>query len=426
MVNKIILKMRVRFGDAAADVTSQEVIAKEVTAYLATMPKGSTMKEEDLKEVESRIRAQICGGTPRKMTMVMEKKAQADGDEWAKMYKYNIELGKIQEQAEMEAKLKRQAETRSTLKGQMAELEESKAREKLEEQAYYKQEQATLKRLDEKERQKAELQASLMARLAVEREQQLTEKNQRKAKALEKVRKEDEELAQRLAYEAKRELEAEEAARTAAKEQLVTFLKGNEANKAIREAEKQRQAEEDAYYKAAWEAKLDKQEADRKALLTKNRIKQTLQEQAASQREESKRWMPQEIIDKAYREAEDRRAAEEVARAAKVRANAQKAVATYAGQIKEREAAKLAQRKEDERLAAIVMETARRKTEEEDAKLRARHQAGQRFKAELEAQMKHNAAKRRVAPMSEAERKINTQLLDKVYDWQTTGRVTQG
>ena len=40
-------------------------------------------------------------------------------------------------------------------------------------------------------------------------------------------------------------------------------------------------------------------------------------------------------------------------------------------------------------------------------------------------QMKVNAVKRRIAPMSETEKHINTQLLGNVSVWQSTGRVPE-
>lgn len=45
----------------------------------------------------------------------------------------------------------------------------------------------------------------------------------------------------------------------------------------MREEAKKKQAEEDAVYKKLWEAKLDKQEADRLALLEKTKVRQSMQ-----------------------------------------------------------------------------------------------------------------------------------------------------
>lgn len=50
-----------------------------------------------------------------------------------------------------------------------------------------------------------------------------------------------------------------------------------QVNKHLREEAKKKQAEEDAVYKKLWEAKLDKQEADRLALLEKTKVRQSMQ-----------------------------------------------------------------------------------------------------------------------------------------------------
>lgn len=51
---------------------------------------------------------------------------------------------------------------------------------------------------------------------------------------------------------------------TEAKAALRNFLLANEANKAVKAAEKERAAQEDAYYKEAWAAQLDKQDRERR------------------------------------------------------------------------------------------------------------------------------------------------------------------
>ena len=48
-----------------------------------------------------------------------------------------------------------------------------------------------------------------------------------------------------------------------------------------------------------------------------------------------------------------------------------------------------------------------------------------KYRALLEAQMKQNAHNRRVAPMSETEKKINHGLLDRVHNFQATGVVAE-
>ena len=75
--------------------------------------------------------------------------------------------------------------------------------------------------------------------------------------------------AARLAHDVKAEFAREAAARDEAKAALVTYLRGNEENKRLREAEKARQQAEDLEYMRKFEAILDKQQAERAARLAK-------------------------------------------------------------------------------------------------------------------------------------------------------------
>uniref|UniRef100_A0A7R9YSI7 Trichohyalin-plectin-homology domain-containing protein n=1 Tax=Chlamydomonas euryale TaxID=1486919 RepID=A0A7R9YSI7_9CHLO len=423
LTKKIILKMRVRFGDAAADLAGQELISQEVSAFMNVWKSGATLREEDLSVLEAKIRQRLTGGTPRLMTMTMEKRAQVDGDEWAKMYQYQIAQGKIKEAREREALLKRQAEMRSTLDSHIRMQEAEKQRLRDADRDYHQQQCEKLKSLDEAQRAKEELQASIIKKLGEERVAQVREKEQRIARARAKIAAEEAEMAARMAYEAKTELEKEERMRRENKESLERFLKGNEENKALRALEKERVNAENEYYKEAWQAQLDKQEAQRKALLDKNRVRQTLQEIAASGREESKRWLPQEIIDKQYREREDARAKEEEERIARVKAGAKAAYQSLAEQVKEREEAKRLDKTRDLQAARMVLDRVQREQDAEAERRRLAEAEKLKFKTELEAQMKDNAQRRRVAPMTSIERLINHKMLDEVHDWQSTGKV---
>lgn len=69
----------------------------------------------------------------------------------------------------------------------------------------------------------------------------------------------------------------------------------------------------------------------------------------------------------------------------------------------------------DARVAELERKERERKQREADAKLK--------FRLDLERQMKDNAIRKRYQPISETERKFNSQLLTKVHDFQTTGRL---
>lgn len=91
--------------------------------------------------VENRIRTKLTGGTPKQLTLVLEKMAQVEGDEWAKIFQFEIQKGKVLDQSEAVALKQRQAELRAQLNRQMADLEARKKAEKEEEIAYFHSEQ---------------------------------------------------------------------------------------------------------------------------------------------------------------------------------------------------------------------------------------------------------------------------------------------
>lgn len=76
-------------------------------------------------------------------------------------------------------------------------------------------------------------------------------------------------MAARIAYEVKAEFEKEAAAKAAAKQALITFLAGNEEHKKCKEAEKERQKQEDLDYMRRYEEILEKQQKERLARLEK-------------------------------------------------------------------------------------------------------------------------------------------------------------
>lgn len=76
-------------------------------------------------------------------------------------------------------------------------------------------------------------------------------------------------MAARMAYEVKEEFEKEFAAKAAAKQALVEFLAGNEEYKKAKEAEKERQRQEDLDYMRQYEEILEKQQKERLARLEK-------------------------------------------------------------------------------------------------------------------------------------------------------------
>ncbi len=73
--------------------------------------------------------------------------------------------------------------------------------------------------------------------------------------------------------------------------------------------------------------------------------------------------------------------------------------------------------------AQVVLSRAQQEETREQAARAAREAAKLKFRLDLERQMKENVTRRRNQPISEVERSINTELLDKVGTWRQTGRI---
>jgi hypothetical protein len=132
-------------------------------------PPPPPAQEEELSILEEKIRGRLTGGTPRLMTMTMEKKAQVDGDEWAKMYQYKIAQGKVLATKEEAEKLRRQQATRKNLDEHVRMQELEKQKLKAGNYEFYLQECEKLRQVDEKQRQKEEVKASIIKSLGEER-----------------------------------------------------------------------------------------------------------------------------------------------------------------------------------------------------------------------------------------------------------------
>ena len=239
--------MRAKFGEVALDLKSQEIIGVEVAAFIS-QANTTEVKEADLNTLEQSIRVKMIGGEPPKTTLTMEKRALQEGDEWAKIFYYNISVGKTYAQAEAEANRQRQSLQRATLRSQQMQIEARKVKEREEAHCYFIEQEAALKAWKEDEERKRQTKAEVVRKIGEERKRQLEEKSSRIKKEKEQTEIEEKERAAKLAYEAQQELFKEERDRNEAKTALTTFLLGNEANKAVREQEKVKQGELEAKY----------------------------------------------------------------------------------------------------------------------------------------------------------------------------------
>ena len=131
-------------------------------------------------ELENKIRSKLTGGTPKALTMVLEKQAQVEGDEWGRIFQFDIQKGKLLDRAAAEAAKARQTELRGQLNRQMEELEERKRAERDDSLVHFHSEQASYQEWQVQQEVRAKLQADIVHRVAQERQEQLEEKNRRR------------------------------------------------------------------------------------------------------------------------------------------------------------------------------------------------------------------------------------------------------
>lgn len=392
-------------------MASQEIIAKEVTEFMLT---AGSVREEDLSHLEDKIRARLTGETPNRNTLASLKRAQQQGDEWAKIYALHIKEGRELDEKAKQAAAAKAAALKQVLAGQVADRAAKEQHEKQEELEYAAQEQAQLREWEAAEAAKRAAEREAALRLKGDRAAQLADRNMRKRLADEKRAAEEAELAARLAYEARAEAEAEEAERKAAKEALKAFLLNNESLKAIKEAAKQQEWAADKAIMEEYAAQMEKQEAARKAQVDKLKAWQAAQEREAAVRPEAKRWIDPAIVERYTREAEAAAAAEDERRKAAVKAGSKVLAASLAEQLVLKESLKHAHDGEEQAAIRALKEGVAAEASRRAAEKAAEEAKKVALKAALEQQMKLNATRRIVAPMSETEKLINKQLLEKV------------
>ncbi|GLI62335.1 hypothetical protein VaNZ11_004944 [Volvox africanus] len=427
MAQDLIVRMRLKFGDIAATITGQEIITKEVLQYVAIAPsRPPQTKEADVTLLEDRIRTKLVGGTPSKNGLAAAKRSEST-DEWLALFKYDMAIGSYKERLESEAARARQMSLKEQLEAQMGEHERLRQLERDQEDAYFRQEQAALRQAEAAEAERQRLRREIMLKIKEERITQMSERMARRDAELTRKRAEDAVEAARTAYDTAEELRREESSRITAKLALRDLLMENEVNKSIKEEAKKKQWAEDADFQRKWEAILNKQEADRREQMDKIKRNQAkLQEAADRQGEARRRWLDTPLVERYYKQREDERAAEEERRINHQKETAKQITVAVGEQLKEREAARLRRKQEDDAYAASVAAKVRAAEEAEQARKQALLEQKRRFRAEIESQLRDVAARRREAakPMSETERQLNQRTLQQVATWQSTGKLS--
>ncbi|EFJ50426.1 hypothetical protein VOLCADRAFT_88758 [Volvox carteri f. nagariensis] len=301
MAQELIVRMRLKFGDAAATLTGQEIISREVMQYVAVAPS---------RPPQTKVGALDSGKS--KNGLAAAKRSETS-DEWLALLKYDMAIGSYKERLEAEAARARQLTLKQQLEAQIAENERLKQLEREQEDAYFRQEQAALRKAEDEEAARQRLRREIMVKVKEERINQMGERMARREAELARKRAEEALEAARTAYDTAEDLRREEAHRVAAKLVLRDFLMENEVNKAIKEEAKKQQWVEDAAFQRKWEAILNKQEADRKEQMDRiKRHQAMLQDAADRQGEARRRWLDTPLVERYYKQREDERAAEEV------------------------------------------------------------------------------------------------------------------
>lgn len=423
---QLVMKMRAKFGEVALDLKSQEIIGVEVAAFIS-QANTTEVKEADLNTLEQSIRVKMIGGEPPKTTLTMEKRALQEGDEWAKIFYYNISVGKTYAQAEAEANRQRQSLQRATLRSQQMQIEARKVKEREEAHCYFIEQEAALKAWKEDEERKRQAKAEVVRKIGEERKRQLEEKSSRIKKEKEQTEIEEKERAAKLAYESQQELFKEERDRNEAKTALTTFLLGNEANKAVREQEKVKQGELEAKYAKEWNEILDRQERERTHRLEKAKELSKKHEATAMIRfmaDDSVEKKKQEENDRILREREEKRDRAEDEKKRRIKADAIAAAATYAQQAAIKAEERRVEKERDEAINKAIVERAKAEEVREKEKQRRALEARLKLKSEVAQQILDNAARRKIAPMSETEKRINAKLLVEVDAFKKTGTIS--
>ena len=423
---QLVIKMRSKFGEVALDIKSQEIIGSEVAAFISQADTNE-IKESDLSTLEQAIRLKMIGGEPPKTTLAMEKRALQEGDEWAKIFYYNISVGKSFAQAEEEANRQRQSMTRATLRSQQMQIEARKAKEREEAHRYHLEQEVALKAWKEEEEKKRLAKEEVIRKIGEERKRQLEEKADRIKREKEQVEREETERAEKMAYAAQQELFKEEKDRHEAKHALTTFLLGNEANKAIREQEKVKMGVLEAKYAKEWNEILDRQERERTHRLEKAKELSKKHEATAMVRflkDDGADKAKQAENDRILREREEKRDRAEDEKKRRIKADAIAAAATYAQQAAVKAEEKRVEKERDEAINKAIVERAAAEEAREKEKMRKAFEARLKLKEEVAQQIKDNEVKRRKIPMSETEKKINAKLLVEIDNFQKTGTIS--
>ena len=258
---------------------------------------------------------------------------------------------------------------------------------------------------------KKEERARAMTKLKQERDEQLAEQAELRAKELAKKKQEEKEARSQVVAEQKakmRELEAEKARRA---NMVLELQNENKVQRELRMKRKENDVQEELKYQELYASTLDKQEKSRKDHLAKLKAAQARRELDAQQRGPAKRYMPEDVIEKNHREYEAAKAKEEAARLKRIQDNHDEMRRVLAVQLKEKEKRKIADAEEESKRVASFLESLKKEDELEEMKKVNIRAKAMKHKIELEAQIVMEQERKHNESMTDLEKKLNKDIL---------------
>eukprot|EP00793_Prasinoderma_coloniale_P002650 PRCOL_00002132-RA len=399
MMDALVRKLRAKFPQ---DVTTQEVIGKEVTAFMKVdRPADQPVSEAELFALEKKIGKLLKMGA---------------GGEWGCVYEYEAAMHAADEKTKKAKKLETAKRVTAELDKQVAEQQARRQAEAKAEDDYALAEKKQREEWAKEEAAKAKAHTDAIATLLEERDKQLAE--QAAARAKEQRAKSYEEAQQReeARLEAERLREQEVLDRQAHREAGRKLLIVNEEVRLAKLERKKKEAELDELFQQQYADRLDQEE--------KRREQYTQQRQANMEARVGKAvakpgrlYMDDEMV-AMYQEKYNREQDE-------VNSQRQKRVEEsniemrrmLAMQIKEKQMRKQQEaEREKQRVSTFLQEV--KDLEEKDARKQGKlAEMRLKHKLDLEAQMAENFRRKFEQSMSDTEKSINRKLLSKAQSF---------
>jgi len=413
LTDTLVKQMRARFTSEATGNKQQDLIGKEVVAFMAS---NGSMKAEDISGLEERIRNKLAGGTGTVPAALLRKK---ENDEWAMLAKFEEKQAVIEELRRKEAIKENKLRTKAQLDMQMDEAEEKRQADRDLEDAWAAEERRALEVWKLEEADKMKMGKDKLAVLKVDRDAQILDRKMRVEKAVERRKQEDEQSKEIMRLEHRKKVEEEQQNKAHQKIQQDQFKEGNEAQLDLQMQAKAREQDEDKYYALLALKEMDKRDGQRQA--QKDKVQKALDDNLRKADLEKrprplKRWMDEKVIERNFleREAElDMKEEEAMKKVHSLNLEQRRVLAMQLKEKEERKKLMAAAEKSRHRMFA----TAIKESDGEEVRRKAAlNEKRTQIKEDLEAQMREKAMRDDNPTMSNLERTINRSLLARVKE----------